>query len=272
MKADLHVHSNHSDGSYNPEEVIKIAKKAGLSCIALTDHNVVTGIPEAMKAGKKQGLEVIPGVEILSDCSEILAYYIDFRNKKLCDYLKKVQKGVDKTARVLITKLKKAGYKLDYNKIKRIYGYPIMRIHVLFYLRDIEKKDPEKKLQELRKQAYYPGGKFYFKIKQERAEKVVKIIRKAHGIPVLAHPWFEKGFEKRVPSLVRAGLLGIEINSPGKNKRDINKINKLCKRYNLIKTGGNDFHSHSINPFMKKYYCDYKVVEEMKKIKKKFNR
>ncbi len=269
MKVDLHVHSNHSDGVYSPKEVIKIAKKEGIGCLALTDHNCIAGIPEALKAGEKFDVEVIPGVEILSDCSEILGYYIDFKDKKLKDYLKKVQKGVDKTARIFIRILNKAGYALSYKKIERIYGYPLMRIHVLYYLRSKEpKKEQQKKFQEMRKETYYPKGKFYFKIRQDRAEKVIKIIKKAGGIPVLAHPWFEKGFEKRVPSLVRAGLQGIEINSPGKNESDINKINKLCKRYNIIKTGGNDFHSDYVNPFNKEYYCGYDTVEKFKKLNK----
>ncbi len=92
VKADLHMHTNYSDGKLSPRQLIDEAKKSGLSIISITDHDNVNAIGEAVSYGKENGVQVIPGVEISTDLGEtevhILGYFIDYKNKKLLDFLK----------------------------------------------------------------------------------------------------------------------------------------------------------------------------------------
>ncbi|MCF8354227.1 MAG: PHP domain-containing protein, partial [Melioribacteraceae bacterium] len=89
--ADLHMHSNHSDGALTPTELLYKAYDAGLEIISLTDHDNVNGLDEAIEAGKKLGIEVIPGLEISSDIEDqeihLLGYFFDYKNEELTKYL-----------------------------------------------------------------------------------------------------------------------------------------------------------------------------------------
>lgn len=269
---DLHCHSIFSDGELSPKELVKEAKKIKLRCISLTDHNSISGVKVAIKEGKKIGVEVIPGVEIYSDCSEILGYFVDLNNKELLKLLKKIKKREDNDGKRFIKKLNKAGYKINYNEVIKKFGYPAMKINCIRCIssKELNIKKSEEILQEMRKETYYVGGKFYFEQKLEEAEKIIKIIIKSKGIPVLAHPWLEKNWEKRILGLVNAGLRGIEFDGPigSRNhtfKIDKKKIDKLAKQYDLIKTGGSDFHGKWRNP-LGSHGCDYKVVDQLKKL------
>lgn len=268
---DLHCHSNFSDGDYCPDKVVGLAKKARIKCLALTDHNSVDGVEQAIKAGKKYHVEIIPGVEIFCDLGECLGYYVNHKDKKFNLFLQNLRERVDERGKKLIRKLNNLGYKVDYKDVRRKYGYPVMKIHVIYYLSDNRKN--KKLFEKLRKEVYYKKGRAYFEIKFDRTENIIKIIKKAHGIPVLAHPWFSEGWDNkaRMKSLIKAGLKGIEINSPMGDKKkfkkeNLRKIKEYSKKYNLINTSGSDFHASNRNNFnLKKHGCKYSVVEELKK-------
>ena len=80
--SDLHTHSIHSDGDLSPSEVVKLAKKRGVKNLALSDHNSISGIDEAILEGNKQGVNIIPAVEIRAEEDEVLGYFIDYKNEK----------------------------------------------------------------------------------------------------------------------------------------------------------------------------------------------
>lgn len=267
---DLHCHSNFSDGRCNPEEVVRIAKKARIRCMALTDHNSVDGVERALKAGKKYNVEIIPGVEVFCDLGECLGYFVDYKDRKFNALLRNIRERVDKRGKTLIKKLNKIGYVVEYRNVRKKYGYPVMKIHVIYYLSNNCKN--KKLFEELRKEVYSPKGRAYFEIKFDKTEKIIHAIIKAHGVPVLAHPWFTKNWDCRIGKLVKAGLKGIEINSPMsdkiKNRKEIvKKIRVYSKRYNLINTSGSDFHAVDRNNFnLKKHGCDYKIVEKLRRM------
>jgi len=109
-KIDLHLHTYFSDGQHSPEELILKVKEAGIDFIAITDHDTVDGIAEAIDAGKKYGVEVIPGLEISSDIRDrevhLLAYFFNPANKELEEYLKFFRAERIKRATIIIEKLK----------------------------------------------------------------------------------------------------------------------------------------------------------------------
>src|SRR3990167_7946703 len=95
MSADLHIHSNLSDGTHSPEEVVDLAKEANLKTIALTDHDIVEGVEAAQKRGAAVGVGVIPGIEFTTEHTDaeihILGYFIDIKNPRLIEILKTIQ-------------------------------------------------------------------------------------------------------------------------------------------------------------------------------------
>jgi predicted metal-dependent phosphoesterase TrpH len=109
IKADLHTHTNYSDGVHTPEELIIKVKEAGIDCLSITDHDNVDGIEESIELGKKHGVGIIPGCEISSEHNgketHILAYFIDYKNEELLDYLRNFRRERMKRAEKIVQRL-----------------------------------------------------------------------------------------------------------------------------------------------------------------------
>jgi hypothetical protein len=273
--ADLHAHSHYSDGLMSPREVVRLAKRKGIKHLALTDHDSVKGVKEAVQEGKKIGIEVIPAVEIRTQFrSEILGYFVDINNKLLVKTLKKSALIMEKTTEAWCKTLKKAGYDINFKEIWKKYPkargnintfYPLWELHLKGY-------GPTLKIQaDIRKKKLKK-----INIKEIGIIDVIKLIRYAGGVAVLAHPWLgeETLEEKNMKKYVKAGLKGIEINNgdrapfyPTKIK---NKIKRLAKKYNLIITAGSDFHGLELVKQMPGDHmlghnnCDEKVIKMLK--------
>ena len=135
MMCDLHIHSNFSDGTYSPFELLNIAKQSHVSAIALCDHNTVSGLDDFIEAGKSSDIETVPGVEISAEYNSkevhILGLFIDsYYYDTLENYLKKINTNKEKNNRNLVSTLNNAGYKIDYAVIKKIAGDAVPnRVH-----------------------------------------------------------------------------------------------------------------------------------------------
>ncbi len=269
---DLHTHSHYSDGKISPKELVKQAKQKNIKNLALTDHNSVNGIEEAIQEGKKQGINIIPGVEIVVNGGEMLGYFIDYKNKELEKALKESAKIIeDIKVKPTIKQMKKLGAKISYKDLTKEFPKSKGKCsptHISMFL--IKKGYTEKELSE-----------FYSKVEIEttRGKKLsalnaIKIIRKAGGVAVLAHPWLNKEefTENNIKKYIRAGMKGIEIDNGdkdqwGRDKKIINKIKKFAKKYSLILTKGSDYHAVSRHyPLhqLGETLCDQKIIEELK--------
>jgi len=243
MPADLHIHSNASDGILSPSEIVKIAKKRGLSAISITDHDSVEGLDEAIAISKKIGLNFVPGIELSAESEEwdlhILGYFIDHHSEELKKYLKNLQKRRKIRAKKIVNKLKKAGINIEYEQVAiQSHGESIGRPHLA---RTMVKLGIVNSFQEafnlyLRKEKPYYVKKYVI-----TPQEIIKILIKAKAIPVLAHPFSDNSINF-IPSLAKIGLMGIEVYYPGYNKFEINELIRIADRYELIKTGGTDFH------------------------------
>ncbi len=264
---DLHTHSNYSDGTLTPKELVKKAKLKRIKHIALTDHNCVQGIKEAINAGKKLKIAIIPGVEILSEWGEVLGYYIDIKNKELLKLLDKNQKELDAGARVCIAELQNLNINISYAEVKKEFPkYPLM---CFFVAQLLVKKGIIKTPSELYKE--YIGKKFKLQLNLPKMDGVIKIIKKAGGAAVLAHPFADSDYKKEflnIKKLVKAGLDGIEVeNGQYKlyNKKIKNKIIEISHKYNLILTSGSDFHGKTVKSELGECLCDEEVIIKLKK-------
>ena len=118
---DLHTHSYYSDGQISPANLVRLAKRRGIKNLALTDHNSIKGVKEAIAEGKKIGINVIPGVEVRADKGEVLGYFIDVKNKNLIRATKRSSKSVEKRIKDYCNKLSKKGYRISFSEIWKKY-------------------------------------------------------------------------------------------------------------------------------------------------------
>ncbi|MBU0687185.1 MAG: PHP domain-containing protein [Candidatus Margulisbacteria bacterium] len=253
MAADLHIHTTCSDGTYTPEQIIKVAKKVGLKTVAITDHDTTAGLAEALTASAKMGVTVIPGIEFTSETSElevhILAYFMDYNNPELLAILEKLRNARKDRIYKITDKLKDLGVRIKAREvIREARGGCPGRPHVA---RVLIKEGFCKNFREAFSKYLAFGGPAYVGHYKLTPQDTVKIIRQAKGIPALAHPGGfarnkqEEQIDKLIPELVEAGLLGIEALYPTHTQKQTEHFLQLTKQYNLLATGGSDFHGDS---------------------------
>jgi predicted metal-dependent phosphoesterase TrpH len=252
-QVDLHLHSTASDGKYKPAELITKAVELGLKVISLTDHDSVEGIVPAIKAAKAfPDLTFIPGVEISTDLPDgeahILGYFIDYTDPEFKKELEKFRDSRTGRGRRMVEKLGELGIKIDWARVQEIAGDgAIGRPHVAQAMLE---KGYIKTFEEAFDKYIGHGGPAYVEREKMTPQEAVKLILRAKGIPVLAHPFTIKDSAAMVKSLKAAGLMGIEAyykdNTPAVTQATL----KLAKKYGLIATGGTDYHGISANEVM----------------------
>lgn len=245
MGYDLHTHSTYSDGSLKPGKLIEKAIKKGLDGIALTDHDTIAGIAEAVTAAEKQRFTFLPGIELTTDFgnseAHILGYNFDHTNPKLLQKLDAILKSRNERARLIIKKLNEARIPLSWEKVKaETNSRFIGRAHIYRALQS-SGLIPITAGREVF--GYYLGrnGIAYVPHQEINAFEAIELIIEAGGIPVLAHPG-RMADEALISNFVKNGLQGIEAYYPTHTMEQTEHYLKLAAKYKLIVTGGSDFH------------------------------
>ena len=248
-KIDLHVHSTASDGSFSPQELVKLAKTQGLSAIAITDHDTVSGFAPAAEAGQLMGIEVVPGIEISTKYGgpiHILGYYIDVNSEKLKPVLEWVVQDRDMRNMKIAEKMAADGIPISYDKMRRRFGEVIGRPH---FARILVELGLARNTRDAFDRYVEKGQKYYMPRNFLSIERSVEIIREAGGIPVLAHPFQYKrddaGLRDILEHCMDHGLMGMECRYSGYTQEQSTYLEALADEYGLLKTGGSDFHGIS---------------------------
>ena len=275
---DLHVHSNKSDGSLSPSDLILEAKKKGLKAFALTDHDTVDGIDEAMAAAKGSGVTVIPGIELSTEYEgkdiHIVGLLID---KEQPEFKEKIQEFVDSRIlrnRKMCQKLTEAGMPLTYEELLAEFpGAVITRAH---YAQIMLKKGYTKSLKEAFERYIGDRGPCFIPREKITPEDGVKLILSAKGIPVLAHPLLYKMGKERLQILIDrlkdAGLEAIEAVYCTNTPSEETQMRELAKKNGLLISGGSDFHGNA-KPGLEmgtgygKLYVSKEILDELVKRK-----
>lgn len=266
-KADLHMHTNHSDGYYSPSELIDLVKKNEIDKIAITDHDSINGIEEATECGRSLGIEVIPGVEISTDIEDrevhLLGYFLDTANDELNKYLTFFRQERFHRARRIVQKLNNLGLSISIDDVMdRARNSSVGRPHIANTMVDLKLVDD-----------YYEAFDKYLGDNKPAAERKIhvspqsalKIISDAGGLSFIAHPGYVK--ESILITLIKAGLDGIEVVHPSHKEYKKRFYKGIVNQYCLLESGGSDFHGGKKGDFdnLGKYFIDVSKVEAMRK-------
>lgn len=245
---DLHVHSNKSDGTCSPSELVDLSIQKGLSAFALTDHDTTAGLDEAIEYAKGRDIEVVPGIEFSTEYQgrdiHVLGLAIDYKVPVFADRLQAFVDSRIGRNRKMCRNLTEAGIDISYEKLMAAYpGAVITRAHYARYLLD---HGYVKSLPEAFER--YVGDHCPYFVPREKVTPVqaVQLIRQAKGIPVLAHPTLyhmgKDALQKLVSSLTEAGLVGLEAVYSTYSAGEEREMRQLALRNGLLISGGSDFH------------------------------
>jgi predicted metal-dependent phosphoesterase TrpH len=244
-KVDLHIHTTASDGKFSPEEIIHKALDLGVTVIAICDHDTVDGIAPAMEAARAlPKIRLIPGVEVSTFAPgnevHVLGYFIDFDDHELRAALDDLRNSRQERAKAIIAKLNGLGVHIDWQRVQEIAGGgSIGRPHIAQAMLE---KGYITSFKEAFDRYIGLGGPAYVERHKIAPLEAVALIIKANGLPVLAHPLTVNAPETMIAELTAAGLAGIEVHYNGYNKDERNRLARLAKKYNLVATGGSDYH------------------------------
>jgi 3',5'-nucleoside bisphosphate phosphatase len=242
-RVDLHSHTTASDGALAPRDLVRLAARQRVDVLAVTDHDSTDGLPEAMEEAAHHGIEIVPGLEINCDVpgSEIhvLGYLMRWREEWFQDFLR--EQRAERAARVhrIVERLTELGMPLTADEVFAICqeGSP-GRPHVA---QAMVKRGYVKSVREAFDRWLHAGGPASVPRRRLTPVEAVQVIRKAGGVPVLAHPGLAQR-DEMIPELVEAGLAGIETYYPEHSVKQIDAYRATCARLNLVATGGSDYH------------------------------
>lgn len=245
---DLHVHSNASDGTLTPSEVVALAVEKDLAAIALTDHDTIDGLSEAQAAAAGLPIEIIPGIELScvyqGEEIHILGIYVDPTDRVFIsetDALKEIRK---KRNEEMIRRFQNAGISITSDEV--MAGNPDTVITRAHFARVLLEKGYVKNMDQAFKKYLNYSGPYCPRKEKITPEHAMKILTDCNASPVLAHPYQyhlgDKKTEELVCYLKDLGLQGLEVYHSSNNQYESGKLRKLARKYDLFPTGGSDFH------------------------------
>lgn len=247
MYCDLHTHSVYSDGSFTPAEIINQARNQGLA-VALTDHNTVSGLPEFMAEAEKQGVTAIPGIEFSTVYNgkelHLLGLFVEPEHYNTLEQVAtKYHTLKEASNRDLVTRLRAAGYTIDYETIRtRNANGNLNRAHIAA---ELLRQGYVSSVQEAFVSLLDEEHGYYVPCERLPITEAIRLLRSIRAVPVLAHPLkdlTEKALLAALPELVDAGLAGMETQHSAYSPEDLALAPEIAARFGLLPSGGSDFH------------------------------
>jgi len=251
---DLHTHSNRSDGTFEPAEIVRRAAERELEIIALTDHDTTEGLEEAIAAGVQLGVEVVPGVELSAEYERtsihVLCYWPDVEDAALQAELRRLRDDRFRRGEMMVEKLQALGFEIRFERVREIAGGGnIVRPHVAQAMVEAGIVDTEREAFD----RYIADGKPAH-VGKHALDPVdaVGLILGAGGICVLAHPgmWGDQTSvpEELIERMAAAGMQGLEVDHTDHDEDRRAHYGKLAERLELVPTGGSDCHGDRYVP------------------------
>ena len=245
---DLHTHTIASDGTLRPCELVAAAARRGVRVLAVTDHDSTNGLAEAIETARQHPpLTIVPGIEINCDVEgaeiHILGYYMDYEAAWFQDFCRAQREERRARVRRTVERLADLGLPID---VERVFALvqegSAGRPHVA---RVMLERGYVKSVREAFDRYLAAGRPAHVPRRKLTPEDAVRLLRKAGGVPVFAHPGLADR-DELVPSLVAAGLMGIECYYSEHSPAQRGAYLDLCREHGLIATGGSDFHGPQV--------------------------
>ncbi|MCP2620215.1 PHP domain-containing protein, partial [Candidatus Aminicenantes bacterium AC-334-K16] len=264
-KIDLHLHSNRSsDGEYSPSELVRMAHQLGLKAIAIADHDTVAAYPEALEAGRRLGLEVIPSVEITTIYRErefhLLLPFVDWASPTVKKLVKEVDFRRRQEAKERVRRLQQLGFDISWEEVEQATApFPPLGVTIAQILLRKNNPHPDSRLlkyyqPERRAQAPYLFYRDYFMEGQPAYVprqnisllEVLELAPATGGVSVLAHPgaYFQKTTREDLAVFREKGLAGLEVYTSYHSPEETAHYEQLAQEFDLVPTTGSDFHGY----------------------------
>ena len=252
---DFHTHSSASDGSDSPAELVRTAKQAGLSAIALTDHDTISGLPEFLQTALSENMIAVPGVEISSNLYNkeihILGLFVDPASTELIAFLESARGRRNVRNQLMLEKLNAIGYKITLEELQNSApGESVGRPHLAELL---VKKGYFASIQDAFDSCLKRGGRAYTPREPVPPGECINAIHAAGGLAFWAHPVYRARSERAavrrfLKVLVPLGLDGLEAFYPCFTERQTVMLNEMAQEFGILRTGGTDYHGEEVHP------------------------
>jgi len=252
---DLHTHTTASDGDHSPTQLVQHAQEVGLTTLAVTDHDTTAGVAEAQEAGRRLGVEIVPGIELSAEIDfgqcHILGLLIDPANPTLNDRLREVIENRDKrNARIVEKMQRELGFDITLEEVEAESGGQVVaRPH---FAKVMLRKGYVTSMQQAFDEYLGKGAKAYVERDRLTPEECVTLIHGAGGVAILAHPnnlkRDEADTEAEILNLKSVGMDGIEARYNRHTPEDTARYLALAARHGLLTSGGSDFHGPTVKP------------------------
>jgi len=250
---DLHTHSTISDGTLTPTELVALGKRSGLRALALTDHDITDGLPEALAAGAEYDLEIIPGCELAVDSAtgfmHILGLFLPPNPEKLTAKLTWLRERRGNRNRRVCEKLQALGLNVQYERVLEIAGEgTVGRPHIAKAIMEAGGADSVQNAFDVYIGA---GGRAYVPKDKMTPEMAIGLLKEEGATVILAHPYTlqldDAAEAARIAELKEMGLDGVEVHYSEHTRTMTEKYAALCRDLGLLASGGSDFHG-SVKP------------------------
>ena len=251
---DLHVHTTASDGDKRPKELVDYAIEKGIDVIAITDHDTIEGVEEAINYSKDKKIMVIPGIEFDAESKKgqihILGLFIDYKDKNIQEKLKKVKDERNARNDKFIAEFNKIGFDITLDELKQVSNEEV--IAKPHFAKVFLNKGYINKVEEIYTE-YFNKSPFKEMIRMSyKPQEVIEIIKNANGIAILAHPHSlkldDELLEEKIKEFVSYGLDGVECYHSNHTKEQMSKYVEIANKHNLLITKGSDYHGPVTKP------------------------
>lgn len=255
MRIDLHTHTRHSDGTFEPTESVALALERGLGVLAITDHDTTAGIAEAETAAAGSGLEIVPGVEFSAEYEggsvHVLGYWMDPDHPEFRAELVRLRDDRVRRGELMAERLRALGYPITSERVREIAaGGSVGRPHVAQAL--VEAGVVATIGDAFSEDLIGTGGRAYVPKHALHPVDAVRLIRRAGGLAVLAHPvHWRDGIPVPaglIDDMIEAGLDGIECRHPDQEGEVEDRYRELARAKGLVATGSSDCHGTRYDP------------------------
>jgi len=268
--ADLHIHTYYSDSTSSPQEVVDEALKAGLSSIAITDHDILQGVGPTIEAAKEHPLEIIPGIELSSEFENcdihILGYFVDYQKGPLLEKIDVFLDARVERMKKMLMNLKAVGVdNIEFEEVSALTkSRAVGRAHLAILL---QQKGWVPNFKAAFEKYIGPGCPGYAPKYRQTPFEAIELIKSSGGVAVMAHPMLTQK-DELIPRFVAAGMKGLEVYYPNSINTVTQFYERIALKNGLIATGGSDAHGKAKSyTYIGKRTVPADVVEQLRKAK-----